>query len=304
MGSVNVMGRLDGKVALVTGAGRGFGRSVAIAYAEEGAMVVAVSRTTSELEITADKIAQRGGQVLTVALDLAIPDSVLMLKDIIIDECGRLDVLFNNAATSPWKTVEEMTIQDWDNTIAVNLRTPFLLSKAFLETMKTQRGGSIINVTSGSASRGFVAESAYCPSKYGLEGLTQCLALEFKNHNIAVNTLGVAAPQGYRLKPTELTQLEFDAVPEEVRVGYADDAAMVAAFRDAWTFMALQDGRGVTGQRLSTRTLERELAELGWEGVTEKYRGKLTKAVYDSYDFPEKVRYQTRDGGWRELVFR
>ena len=197
-----------------------------------------------------------------------------------------------------------MTIQDWDTTLTVNLRAPFLLSKAFLDTMKTQGGGSIINVTSGSASRGFVAESAYCPSKYGLEGLTQCLALEFKNHNIAVNTLGVAAPPGYRLKPTELTQQEFDALPEEVQVNYADDGAMVDVFKDAWTFMALQDGGGVTGQRLSTRTLKHELEDLGWDGVTEKYGGKLTKAVYSPYDFPDKVRYQTREGGWKELVFR
>jgi NAD(P)-dependent dehydrogenase (short-subunit alcohol dehydrogenase family) len=295
--------RLEGKVVLVTGSGRGFGRPVAVTYALEGARVVSVARTGSELAITEEMISSDAGEILTIQADLAKPDEILQLRDRVIDEYGRMDVIFNNAATSPWKTVDETTVEDWDRTLAVNLRAPFLLTKAFLEDMTAQGGGSVINVTSGAAVKGFVAEVAYCPSKYGLEGLTQCLALELKPHNIAVNTLGVAAPPGKGLKPTELTQEEADRMPTEVRERYADDGAMVDVFREAWTFMALQDGNGVTGQRVSTRRLAKELKRDGWDAVREKMSGKLTKVVYEPYEFPKSVRYQTREGGWRDLVF-
>lgn len=297
------MRRLEGKVALVTGSGRGFGRPVAVAYALEGARVVSVARTSSELSSTEEMIRSKGGEVMTIQADLAEPDEILKMQGRVLDEYGRMDVIFNNAATSPWKTFDETTVDDWDRTLAVNLRAPFLLTKVFLEAMRGQGGGSIINVTSGAAVKGFVAEVAYCPSKYGLEGLTQCLALELKPYNIAVNTLGVAAPPGKGLKPTELTQEEVDRIPAEVRARYADDESMVEAFRDAWTFMALQDGGGVTGQRVSTRQLAEELERDGWDTVRERMKGKLTKAVYEPYDFPKSVRYQTREGGWRELSF-
>jgi len=295
--------RLEGKVALVTGSGRGFGRPVAVAYALEGARVVSVARTSSELSSTEEMIRSKGGEVMTIQADLAEPDEILKMQGRVLDEYGRMDVIFNNAAMSPWKTFDETTVDDWDRTLAVNLRAPFLLTKVFLEAMRGQGGGSIINVTSGAAVKGFVAEVAYCPSKYGLEGLTQCLALELKPYNIAVNTLGVAAPPGKGLKPTELTQEEVDRIPAEVRARYADDESMVEAFRDAWTFMALQDGGGVTGQRVSTRQLAEELERDGWDTVRERMKGKLTKAVYEPYDFPKSVRYQTREGGWRELSF-
>ena len=298
-----VLKRLKGKVALVTGSGRGFGRPVAIAYALEGAKVVSVARTMKELRRTEEAIRSKGGEVMTMPTDLAEPEEINGLRDAVLDEWGRLDILFNNAATSPWKTIDEMTLDDWDRTIDVNLRAPYLLTTAFLDAMRGQGGGSIVNVTSGSAVTGFVAELAYCPSKYGLEGLTQCLALELRPYNIAVNTLGVAAPEGRSLKPTELTQEEADAMPLEVRGRYADDESMVEAFRDAWTFMALQDGGGVTGQRMSTRRLAEELERDGWDATSERLRGKLTRANYEPYPFPENVRYQTREGGWKELKF-
>jgi NAD(P)-dependent dehydrogenase (short-subunit alcohol dehydrogenase family) len=289
---------------LVTGSGRGFGRSMAIAYGGEGASVISVARTISELEGTEDAIRSKGGEVMTIPANLASAEEILRLRDRVLGAYGRLDVLVNNAATSPWKTVEEMTVEDWDRTMAVNLRSPFLLSKAFLEAMRTQGGGSIINVSSKSAEMGFVAEAAYCPSKYGLEGLTQCLALEMKPHNVAVNSLNVSAPEGRRLKPTELTLVEAEKMPREIRESYADDESMVDAFADAWVFLALQDGGGVTGQRFVTKALAEELERDGWEAVVERRRGKLTAAVYEPYEFPGSVRYQTPDGGWKELKFR
>jgi NAD(P)-dependent dehydrogenase (short-subunit alcohol dehydrogenase family) len=214
-----------------------------------------------------------------------------------------LDVLVNNAATSPWLTLEETTLRHWDRVMSVNLRAPFALTKAFLPSMKERGGGSVINISSKSAEVGFVAESAYCPSKYGLEGLTQCLALELRPHNIAVNSLNVSAPEGLRLKPTEMTLRQAQDMPEEATRLHADDASMVECFGDAWTFLAIQRGDGVTGQRLSTRDLAETLRSGGEQAAYDRWRGKLMQAVYTPFDWPYRVRFQTPDGGWKELIY-
>jgi len=274
---------------------------MAVAYGRAGATVVSVARTRSELEGTENIIRSAGGEVLTVPTDLSVTDEILRLRDTVLEHHGGVDILVNNAATSPWKTLGEMTVDEWDRTIAVNLRAPFVLAKAFMDPMARRGGGSVINVTSRSAEMGFVAEAGYCPSKYGLEGLTQCLALELQPFNIAVNSLNVSAPKGMRLKPTELTLEEAAGMPEAVRARYADVDSMVEAFAEAWSFLAFQDGDGVTGGRFSSRLLAEELAEDGWDEVTERHRRFLTKAVYEPYPFPPSVRYQTPEGGWEEL---
>jgi len=276
---------------------------MAVAYGLAGAAVVSVARTLSELEGTEEMIRSTEGGVMTVPTDLSVTDEILGLRDRVLEHHGGLDILVNNAATSPWKTLGEMTVDEWDRTLALNLRAPFVLAKAFTDPMARRGGGSVINVTSRSAEMGFVAEAGYCPSKYGLEGLTQCLALELRPLNIAVNSLNVSAPEGMRLKPTELTLEEAAGMPEEVRARYADVDSMVEAFAEAWSFLALQDGDGVTGGRFSSRLLAEELAEDGWDEVTERHRGVLTKAVYEPYPFPPSVRYQTPEGGWEELRF-
>lgn len=298
------MGKLDGKIVLVTGSGRGFGRSMAVAYGQEGAIVVSVARTIAELEQTEELISSKGGDVLTLQVDLSSEIEILKIRKIILAEYRGIDVLVNNAAISPWKTIEDTNLEDWDKTIAVNMRAPFLLCKAFMDSMQSRGGGSIINVSSKSAEMGFVGESAYCPSKYGLEGLTQCLALELKPRNIAVNSLNVSAPNGMSLKPTGLTLEELKMVTQEVVDRYADVESMVRVFGDAWVFLALQDGDGVTGQRFITSKLSKELKENGWDSVVETHRNKLSRVLYEPYKFPDKVRYQTPNGGWEELIFR
>ncbi len=295
--------KLDGKIVLVTGSGRGFGRSMALAYGREGAMVICVARTLSELIGTRDMIRLSGGEAEVFSIDLAIPEEIDSLKRKVEKKFGGIDVLVNNAATSPWKTLDETTLDDWNRILAVNLRAPFLLVKAFKDIMTSRGGGSIINVTSRSAEIGFIAEIGYCPSKFGLEGLTQCLALELKLHGIAVNSLNVSSPEGKRLKPTELTIQEVNKMPQMEQSNFAGEEDMVEAFSDAWVFLALQKSGGITGQRLSTKFLANELKMYGWENVEERFRGKLTQAVYQQYDFPSKVRYQTAEGGWKELVF-
>ena len=287
---------------LVTGSGRGFGQAMAVAYALDGAHVISSSRTWSELKNTETYIHSVGGEVSTIPCDLSDDESIKALVTA-VNELGGINVLVNNAATSPWKKFEDMTIRDWDKTMAVNLRAPFLLTKLLYKGMVEKGGGSIINISSGSARMGFIAEIAYCPSKFGLEGLTQCLAMELKPLNIAVNSLNVSAPPGFRLKPTELTEEEAFQVPEEVRTRYASVEDMVENFINAWSFLALQKGDGITGQRFRTRNLAEDLIGLGVDAVTKRYKGKLLEAQYTQIDFPEKVRYQTPEGGWKEIRF-
>ena len=287
------MNRLEGKVVLVTGAGRGFGKYMSLAYAKEGANVIAASRTIGELTTLKESIEAKGGNCVIFPTDLLKLDDMTRLRDFIATQFGRLDTLVNCAADNLWKVFEDTSIEEWDKSISINLRAPFILSKLFLPMMKDQGRGSIINISSGSATRGFVAEVAYCPSKYGLEGLTQCLAMEFHQHNIAVNSLSPSAPDGKKLKPSRLTSSEESELPDETRSKYADDDSIVEAFSEAWSFLALQDAHGVTGQRFGTKQLADYLTANGWEAAVANWERKLTKAVYVPYDLPEKVYYDT-----------
>ena len=301
------MGKLDGKVTLVTGSGRGFGRAIALTYAGEGAKVVSVARPTkvdrSELESLETIIKSRGGEVLTIPTDLSQDKEIQQLKNKVLDMFGQCDVIVNNAGVSMWKLIDKLTVMEWDLSLAVNLRAPFILAKEFYETMKNQGGGSIINVSSRAAEIGFVAELELCPAKFAIEGLTQCLALELKQFNIAVNSLAPGAPPGKRLKPTGLTLDEAQKQPKKIKMQYADDQSMIETFGDAWTFLALQNGSRVTGQRFRLHELAELLNTNGWEKVIADRQGKLMEAVYQPYKWPNKVRYQIPGGSYQEFEF-
>ena len=287
------MKRLDGKVILVTGAGRGFGKYMSLAYAKEGANLIAVSRTVSELTRLKESIEAKGGNCAILPTDLLKFSDITQLRNFVETQFGRLDTLINCAADNLWKVFEETTIEEWEKSISINLRTPFILTKQFLPMMKKQGEGSIINISSGSATKGFIAETAYCPSKFGLEGLTQCLAMELYNYNIAVNSLSPSAPIGKILKPSKITPSEEKKLPKEITDKYADDDSIVEAFSEAWSFLALQNAHGVTAQRFSTRQLAEYLRFNGWAAAVANWRNKLTKAVYVSFDLPDKIRYDS-----------
>jgi NAD(P)-dependent dehydrogenase (short-subunit alcohol dehydrogenase family) len=287
------MNKLDGKVILVTGAGRGFGRYMCLAFAKEGAIVVAASRTISELENLKKSIESKNGKCDIISTDLLKYNDLIKLRDYIASKYGKLDVLVNAAADNLWKLFEDTTIEEWDKSLSINLRAPFILSKLFLPLMQKQEKGNIINVSSGSATRGFLAETAYCPSKFGLEGLTQCLAMELYNQNIAVNSVSPSAPEGKILRPSRFNKENKDKIPETLLNKFADDDSIVEAFSDAWSFLASQNASGVTGQRFVSKQLADYLKYNGWEAAIAYWRKKLTKAVYVPYDLPEKVYYDT-----------
>lgn len=253
---------LKHKVTLITGAGRGLGQAVALAYARQGAQVIAVSRTQSELDRTAEMIQAEGGRVVTMSVDLLQEEQVRQMVERVLSRFGRLDVLVNNAARLPLKAFEEMSMADWDRTLNVNLRAPVLTCKLFLPVMKAQGGGSIINVSSRAGVEGFEKETDYCASKFGLEGFSRALAMELKAYNIAVNTITPGGMTGYvPIKPTSVTQAEFDAMSEEEKSKWHDSIVLTEAF----VYLALQDGNGLTGERVYAYDLSEQIRREGWE---------------------------------------
>lgn len=184
------MPALENKVAIVTGAGRGAGRAIALRLAREGASVVAVARTRADLDRLAAEVATAGGVCEAVEADVSNPDDARRIAARAMERFGRIDVLVNNAGINgPISGVEETPLADWQRTLDVNLTGPFLCSQAVLPMMKEQRGGSIIMISSGAGKQGYPNMAAYCASKFGLHGLAQSLAVEVSDLNIRVSTI-------------------------------------------------------------------------------------------------------------------
>jgi 3-oxoacyl-[acyl-carrier protein] reductase len=175
---------LEGRIALVTGASSGLGRATAIALSRAGADVAIVARSEEELDSVRGEITKIGRRALALPVDLASVDDTTEAVRQSVEELGRVDVLVNAAGTDTPGTVEALDIEGWDRTLAVNLRAPFLLSKAAFPHMREAGGGTIINISSVAGKKGWANASAYCASKFGLTGFTEALADEGKEHGI------------------------------------------------------------------------------------------------------------------------
>ncbi|WP_457554814.1 SDR family NAD(P)-dependent oxidoreductase [Candidatus Pyrohabitans sp.] len=168
---------LQGKVAVVTGAGRGIGAAVARLLAEEGARVVIVSRTGSELRRVAEEISRRGGRAEPVCGDVGRTEDVGRIFSI-ADELGGAQILVNNAGIALRKRLVETCDEEFDRIMATNVKGVFLCCREALRRGMLEHGGTIVNVSSGAGKMGFPELSAYCASKFAVLGLTQALALE------------------------------------------------------------------------------------------------------------------------------
>ena len=183
--------KLSDKVAIITGSGRGIGRAIAIAFAKEGAKVSLVSRTVSELEETAQLIKEYASQSIVIPTDVTEPTSVAEMVRETISQYGRVDILVNNAGIAgPIGALQNNDIDDWIQTIQVNVVGPYLCCKSVVPLMANQGGGKIINLAGAGANNAWANLSAYCTSKAGIVRMTEVLALELEVHNIQVNALG------------------------------------------------------------------------------------------------------------------
>jgi NAD(P)-dependent dehydrogenase (short-subunit alcohol dehydrogenase family) len=187
------MGKLDGKIALVTGGNRGIGRAIARGLAREGAAVVLAARDAARLAAAAAEIVEQGeaarDRVLAVPADVTDEAQVEALFARTIERFGRLDVLVNNAGAFDGGPLDELSLETWEHVIAVNLRGPFLCTRAAMRIMKRQGGGCILNIGSISAQRVRPHSAPYSTSKHGLWGLTQVTALEGREHGIRCSCL-------------------------------------------------------------------------------------------------------------------
>lgn len=178
---------LKGKVAIITGAGRGIGREVALKFALDGAKVVLASRTKGEIEAVVREITGRGGEALAVPTDVSSESEIKQLVETTEAHFGPVDILVNNAGTLILKPLVETSPEELNKVIGTNLIGPFLCAKAVLPSMMNRRTGRIINIGSLAGRQGYPSQGAYCTSKHGLAGLTKVLAIECKPFNIRVN---------------------------------------------------------------------------------------------------------------------
>jgi len=180
---------LEGKTAIVTGAGRGLGKTCALALAGAGATVVCVSRTLDALTRTADEIRAMGGKALPLEVDVLSEDSINSATRKVLELFGRIDILVNNAGVVKAAPVERLDTADWDWIMDTNLKGAFLFCKSVVPHMKKQNYGKIVNMSSLGGIRAAKNLSCYTASKAGLMRFSETLALEVIAHNITVNCI-------------------------------------------------------------------------------------------------------------------
>jgi NAD(P)-dependent dehydrogenase (short-subunit alcohol dehydrogenase family) len=173
----------------VTGGGRGLGASICHTLAEAGAVIVVADIRFDLAEQVAKELQSKGFEAIALPLDITQDQQAEAVVQKVIDQCGKIDILINNAGTDVTLPIEELTIADWDRVISVNLRGPFLLSKLVLPLMKQQGGGYIVNIASTASKRVWPNASAYHASKWGLLGFSHALHVEARSHQVKVTAV-------------------------------------------------------------------------------------------------------------------
>ena len=250
---------LNGKVVLVTGAGRGIGRATALRCGQEGASVALAGRSVGDLEQVADELrTMAGAKALVVPADVRDSESMAAMAARVLDEYGRVDVLVANSGVGgPTAPLWELTPQDWDETFAVNVRGVFLCCRSVLPGMVQQRAGSIVVIGSMSGKRPLVNRAAYTSSKMALVGLARTLAAETGPYGVRVNLVSPGPVAGTRLDGVLREQARVSGRPiEALREEYLKDSPLrrliqpeqVAA---AAVFLASDESAAVTGEDLN-----------------------------------------------------
>jgi len=265
------MQRLQGKVALVTGAGRGLGWGIARALGRHGARVCLTDIDDGELGRAQADLDADGSQAMARLLDVSDLDAVRAAVDAVAGAWGRLDIVVHSAIFMPLVLFDDLSPAVWQRQIDVSLGGLFNVTHAVWELMKAQGGGHIIGIASGSSVRGYKEEVAYCAAKHAQEGFVKALALEAAAYRIAVNTVG----PGRAIKPTRITWNELDALPPEQKAQWADPVQLGQAF--AW--LAAQDPAAYSGLRFDAGPIVDTIAGEGFDFTFAP--GKVTLYVDD-----------------------
>jgi 3-oxoacyl-[acyl-carrier protein] reductase len=238
--------RLKDRVAVVTGAARGIGRAVAWIFVREGAKVVLVDLEKAGLEALQEEVRKRGGEALALPCDVSKASEVKEMIEKVLRIFSRIDILVNNAGIIRRGTIESVTEEDWDRVIAVNLKGPFICSKAVVDIMKRQGYGKIVNVSSIAGKMGDITSApGYGPSKAGLDALTKTLARQLAPYGIHVNG---GAPHAIETEMSaewspEKRKSIVEAIPLK-RLGKPEDVA------EAVLFLASDAAAFITGEIL------------------------------------------------------
>lgn len=193
---------LTGKKALVTGAGRGIGKAVALGLARAGADIGLVARTESEIDAVAGQVKEIGRQAVVAAADLTVTADIPELVSGLAADLGGIDILVNNAGTNIPQDSVDVTEEAWDRVMAINLKSSFFMAQAVGKVMiEHGRGGRIINITSQTGSVALIKRAAYCASKAGLNLVTKVLAMEWGPHEILVNAVAPTFIETEMTKP-------------------------------------------------------------------------------------------------------
>ncbi len=242
--------RLKDMVALVTGAGAGIGKAIAETFAKEGAKVVVNDLNAETAQAVADGINKGGGTAASVQADVSKEADAVKIVKFTVDTYGRLDILVNNAGIELIKPTHELTEQDWDSVMNVNLKGCFLVSKHGVIQMLAQGGGTIINMASAAGLIGFPLLASYCATKGGMVQLTRSMALEYRPANVRVNAicpslietdLGDRFVESYNAAGIPAEELLMSM---QGRMGTVQDVAGVALF------LASEDSSFVNGVAL------------------------------------------------------
>jgi NADP-dependent 3-hydroxy acid dehydrogenase YdfG len=183
------MNKIEGKVTVVTGAGRGLGEAIARELAGVHAKIVLLDVRRDLIDTLAKELEDAGEEAMALTVDLCDENAIQAAFDLIVERFGQIDILINNAGTDKTESIEEMSIEDWDRVMAVNLRAPFVTSKLAFPFMRKAGSGHIINITSTAAKRAWANASAYHASKWGLLGFSHALHVEARQHKVKVTAV-------------------------------------------------------------------------------------------------------------------
>jgi NAD(P)-dependent dehydrogenase (short-subunit alcohol dehydrogenase family) len=249
--------KLQDRVCIITGGGHGLGRDFALAFTREGAHVAICGTNEQALTATAAELRAGGHRVLSMVADVADEKAVAHLVEATLAEFGRIDVLVNNAGIAgPTAKVTEVTREDWERTLAVNLTGAFLCARAVLPQMAERRQGKIINIASVAGHIGYAMRAPYAVSKWGMIGLSQTLAVEWGSHNIQVNTISPGPVRGERMEQVIHRRAEqMNLSLEEITRQYTSSLALerfvepehVAALA---VFLASSESDSMTGETI------------------------------------------------------